>query len=269
MPRKPRVTHPLREIRNCLIMTQPAFAAFVGCSAITIQRIENRTLKMSHTLADKILEATGANPSELAAGRKAVDSKGNPYTKQSYEDYKKWLQYSRHSIEYYRSHLIRFVDLLLISSERAGHAKLHSVVAALQNAFVKIAEDFDLKKNINGYLIEQGHVRKRAYLVRDLRKFPEYARLIGFKDNKRFKPDKKIKFEIPNGWIVEFDQFIEQPVFPKEIEKKLADKHYIIDFNRPIPDTPEFKDINEALPKLLYWKIRRFVPSLSGEKMGS
>lgn len=266
MPRKPRVTHPLRDLRNCLNMTQPAFAKFVGCSAITIQRIENRTLKMSHILADKILEATGVNPSELAAGRKAVDVKGNSFTKQSYEDYQKWILDSGHSVEYYQSQLVRFVELLLISSERAGQAKLHSVVAALQNAFAKIAEDFDLTKNINGFLIEKGLIRKRTYLVRDLRKFPEYARRIEFKDNKRFKPNKRIKFDIPNGWLADFDQLVEQPVFPKDVERKLADKDYIIDFNRPIPNTPEFKDLNEALPKALYWIIEKFVPTLSGLK---
>ena len=203
-------------------------------------------------LADKILEATGVNPSELAAGRKAVDVKGNSFTKQSYEDYKKWILDSGHSVEYYQSHLVRYIELLLISSERAGQTKLHSVVAALQNAFAKIAEDFDLTKNINGLIIEKGLIRKRTYLVRDLRKFPEYARRIEFKDNKRFKPNKRIKFDIPNGCLADFDRLVEQPVFSKDIERKLADKDYIIDFNRPIPNTPEFKDLNEALPKALY-----------------
>jgi transcriptional regulator with XRE-family HTH domain len=266
MPRKPRVTHPLRDLRTVLNMTQPAFAKFVGCSAITIQRIENRTLKMSHVLADKILEATGVNPRELAAGRKAVDVEGNPYTKQSYEDYKKWIEQTHHGIDYYRFHLSRLLDLLLISSERAGHAKLHSVNAALGNAFEKIAEDFSLRKNIDGFLIENGFVRKRTYLVRDLRKFPEYARIIGYKDNKRINPDKKISYEIPFGWMTGFDQLVEQPVFPKEIEKKLADKDYVIDMNKPIPDTPEFKDLNEAMPKVIYWKIKKFFPTLSGLK---
>jgi transcriptional regulator with XRE-family HTH domain len=265
MPRKPRVTHPLREIRSALNMTQPAFAKLVGCKAISIQRIEGRTLRMSQKLADKILEATGANPAELRAGRKAVDLFDRPYTKQSYETYKDWLEKSQHSLDYYNFHLTRFIQLLLISSERAGQAKLHSVVAALQNSFAKIADDFDLKKNIYGFLIERGHVRKRIYLVRDLRKFPKYADLIGFKDNKRFKRDKKISFDIPEGWILGFDQLVEKAVFPKEIDKKLGDRHYVVDTNRPIPDTPEFKVFKEALPTVLYWRIKSFTPSFSGQ----
>lgn len=260
MPRKPRLTHPLREIRQALEMTQPAFAKLVGRAAITIQRIENRTLKMSPELADKILEATGANPRELLAGRKAVDVSGHPYTKQSYEVYQKWLKDSQHSIDYYGFHLTRFLQLLLISSERAGQKKLHSVVAALQDSFAKIGRDFDLKKNIEGFLIEKGHVRKRIYLVRDLRKFSQYAGLIGFKDNKRFKPNKKISFDIPDGWIPAFE-LIERPILPKGLKTKLlGGKHYIIDHNRPIPDTPEFKPVKEALSKVLYWKIAKFTP---------
>jgi transcriptional regulator with XRE-family HTH domain len=245
-------------------MTQPTFAKLVGCSAITIQRVENRTLKISLKLADKILEATGANPAELRAGRKAVDLSRRPYTRQSYEAYKVWLEKSQHNLDYYNLHLTRFLQLLLISSERAGQVKLHSIVAALQNSFAQIADDFDSEKNIHGFLIERGHVRKRIYLVRDLRKFPKYADLIGFKDNKRFKPDKKISFDIPEGWMLEFDQLLEKAVFPKEIEKKLGDKHYIVDTNRPIPDTPEFKVFKEALSKVLYWRIKNFTPSFSG-----
>ena len=95
--------------------------------------------------------------------------------------------------------------------------------------------------------------------MRDLRKFPQYARLIGFKDNKRFKPDKKITFNIPTGWIPGFDHIHEQPVLPTVLEKKFAAKQIHIDFNRPIPDTPEFKEIMEAQSKALYWKIKNVV----------
>ncbi len=83
MPRKPRLTHPLRDVRHCLNMTQPAFAKFIGCSAITVQRIENRTLKMSDKIADRILEATGVNPVDYAQVEKPWTSTAIAYTKQS------------------------------------------------------------------------------------------------------------------------------------------------------------------------------------------
>src|ERR1039458_4258684 len=173
MPRKPRVTHPLRDIRHALNMTQQAFAKFVGCSAIAIQRIENRSMKkMSREMADRILEATGANPFELLAGRKAVDVKGQPYSKQSFDEYQSWLKTNLYDRQYYHGHLARYLELLLIASERAGQLKLHCVNAALQHSFARIGEDFGLKNNIHGHLIEQGKIRKRVYLVRDLRKDP-------------------------------------------------------------------------------------------------
>ncbi len=170
----------------------------------------------------------------------------------------------QHNLDYYYFHSVRWLELLLVSSQRAGHEKLHSVFAALQKSFAEIADDFDLKRNIHGFLLEQGHVRHRTYLVRDLRKFPIYAGIIDFSDNKRFKPDKKIPFDIPDGWILGFAQLVEKPVFPKEIEKTLRDKHYIIDANYPIPDRPEFKAVKDALPKVLYWRIRKFQQTLTG-----
>ena len=124
MPRKPRVTHPLRDIRHVLNMTQQAFAKFVGCSAIAIQRIENRSMKkMSRELADRILEATGANPFELLAGRKAVDIKGQPYSKQTFNEYQSWLKTNLYDRQFYPVYLARYLELLLISSERAGQAE--------------------------------------------------------------------------------------------------------------------------------------------------
>ena len=263
MPRKPRVTHPLREIRRVHNMTQPAFAKFVGCSAITIQRIENRTLRMSEKLADRILEATGANPVELRAGRKAVDTFNRPYTKESYQLYQSYLQESRHDLSYYMGHLAHWIQLLLIASQRSGQDKLQQVFAAVQRFLAKTAEEFDLKKNIHGFLIEKAQVLKRKYLVSDLRKFPEYARIIGFKDNKRFKPSKVIDFAIPFGWIVEFSRLHEKVIFPPEINRKLGKKNFIVDTSRPIPDTPEFKELKEALPHALYWRIKKFWPTLT------
>jgi hypothetical protein len=244
-------------------MTQTAFAKLVGCKPITIQRIENRTLKMSHKLADKILEATGAKTAELAAGRKGVDVQGNPYTNESYEKYKAWTQQTQQNVEYYLFHLTRQVQLLLICSQRSGQDKLHSAMAALQDALAKIATDFDVKKNIYGFLIEKGSVRKRTYRVSDLRKFPDYAQLIGFKDNPRFNPDKTIKFDIPNGWINEFDSLAEKPMLSEEIERKFAGKTGLIDWNLPMPDKPEFKELIEGLPKALYWTIVKFIPYFS------
>ena len=218
---------------------------------------------MSDKLADRILEATGADPVELRAGHKALDCRGRPYTKDSYQFYQSYLQQSRHDYSYYMGHLMFWNQLLLMALQRSGQDKLQQVFAAVQKFLAKTAEEFDLKKNIHGLLIEKGEVKKRKYLVSDLRKFPKYARIIGFKDNKRFKPNKKIDFTIPVGWIQEFTYLEEKAIFPLAVNRKLGKKHYVIDSNRPIPDTPEFKDFKEALPKALYYRIKKFKPTLT------
>lgn len=62
MPKKPRMNHPVRQMRTCLGHTQATFAKLVGCSAIAIQRIENGSLRLSPKLAHTIAEATDADP---------------------------------------------------------------------------------------------------------------------------------------------------------------------------------------------------------------
>jgi hypothetical protein len=44
-------------------------------------------------------------------------------------------------------------------------------------------------------------VDKRKYRVSDLRRFPEFAEIIGYRDDKRFQPDKIIEYHRPKGWI--------------------------------------------------------------------
>src|SRR5664280_67873 len=90
MPRKPRFIHPVRQVRTCLGHSQPSFAKLIGCSAVAIQRIENGTLQLSPKLANSIMEATGADPVSLRAGReaKAMGMMGREFDKQAYEFYK-------------------------------------------------------------------------------------------------------------------------------------------------------------------------------------
>ncbi len=52
---------------------------------------------------------------------------------------------------------------------------------ALQAALMKIADDFRLTQSIHQILIDSGRSDKRKYRVSDLRKFLEYARILGYK----------------------------------------------------------------------------------------
>ena len=226
MPKRPRFIHPVRQVRTCLAHTQASFAKLLGCAAITIQRIENGPLRLSEKLANTILETTGANPTALLKG-KALDRDGKPFTKESSEKYKALVS-CVDSRQHHRQTLFSWIELLLIASERAGQSKMDAVVANIQIFLKKLAADFNLDKNIKGFLVEHGSVRKRSYRVSDLRKFPAYAKIIGYTDNKRFKPEKILAFEILTGWIHDFAALDECPVLPKDLEKNIGEKSALL-----------------------------------------
>ena len=200
-----------------------------------------------------VFEQAGANPSALLEG-KALDMEQKPYTKKSFDDFKSKLgcvDYSQDN----RRWLFHYVELLLMASTRGGQDKAAAVVVSIARFLKKLAKDFNLEKNINGILIENGCIKKRAYRVSDLRKYPIYAGIIGYQDNKRFKPTKIIKFEITEWWIHGFIALQESPVLPKELEKLHKNTSFIIDGDRPIP-----QEMRDWLDKALYWKIKFFQP---------
>jgi DNA-binding XRE family transcriptional regulator len=203
MPRKPRFIHPVRQVRTCLGYSQPAFAKLVGCSAIAIQRIENGTLQLSPKLAHAIMENTAADPSSLRAGKDATakDMIGEPYSKKSLALLKGVLPFTDKQFGHYLHALIRYLELLLISSNRGSKFKVYGVNAAIQGAFLKIAQDFNLEESIDSFLREKGSMEKRIYRVGDLRKFPDYARIIGFKDNRKYKSEKLITFSLTRAHL--------------------------------------------------------------------
>jgi transcriptional regulator with XRE-family HTH domain len=254
MPLKPRFIHPVRYVRTCLGYTQPAFAKLVGCSAIAIQRIENGSLPLSPKLAAIISEATAADPHTLRdnQGSKPLDLAGNQYSPESHEFLKNVLPFTDVELRFYLHKLINYFELLLIFANRANRFRAYGVNCAIQQAATEIAEDFGLLQGIHNFLVEKGSVDKRTYRVSDLRKFPAYAQILGFKDDKRFKPDKRIDFVITRGWMKHYI-LGEVPILPHGADMKLRDAEYILDAERYIP--PEIK---EAFDQALYWEIRDF-----------
>jgi transcriptional regulator with XRE-family HTH domain len=254
MPRKPRFIHPVRQVRTCLGHSQPYFAKLVGCSAAAIQRIENGTLQLSQKLAISILEATGADPVSLLAGpdAKALDVSGGEYTKDAYTIYKSLLPCDQKEIQILFIKIFHQIQLLFLASNRGGRFKTYVLNSALQRALMNLAEDFELTQTIHRILLESGHSEKRIYRVSDLRKFSEYANILGYKDDKRYSPHKLVNFVLPRGWLAGY-YLIEKPVLAHGADMKLRNAKYILDSERYIP--PEIK---EALDQALYWEITEF-----------
>lgn len=259
MPRKPRFIHPVRQVRTCLGLSQPAFAKLIGCSAVAVQRIENGSLPLSRKLAISILEATGADPVSLLAGHdaKALDTMGDEYTKDSYEISKIIPPYNQKEMLSLFIKIFHQIQLLFLASNRGGRFKVYAINSALQKALMNLADNFDLTNSIKTILIENRDFDRRKYRVSDLRKFSEYAHILRYKDDKRYKPDKLIEFVLPRGWLVNY-YLVEIPVLPPGADMKLRDADYILDRERHLPPA-----IKEAFDQALYWKIEEFRPTFA------
>jgi DNA-binding XRE family transcriptional regulator len=254
MPRKPKFIHPVRQVRNCLGHTQPSFAKLIGCSPPTIQRIESGTLPLSRKLAISILEATGADPVSLLVGpdAKAKDVMGHEYSKKSYDFYKNAIRFDEMEMRILLLKIFHQLQLLYHASNCGGKFKTYVLNSALQNALCQLASDFNLTGTINRILIDAGQFHKRIYRIGDLRKFSEYAAILGYKDDKSYAPDDLKEFSVPHGWITSY-WLVEKPVLPPGADMKLRNATYILDSERPIP--PE---VQEALDQALYWEITEF-----------
>ncbi len=256
MPRKPKILHALRTIRERLGHTQASFAAYIGCSAITVQRIENGSLRMSRKLANIIMEATGADPAALRTGTtgKAMDMAGHEYTKASFRFYHKGFPCDAKEFRYLALTLSHYMQLMLVASTRGGQLKMRAVFSKIQDSFVTIADESRLTAGIHNYLTENGHVDRRKYRVSDLRKFPEFARIIRYKDDKRFSANKIISYNRPKGWILEY-VLIESPVLPHRRGNETHAHRVvkIIDNERPMPE-----ELRRIVEQALYWKIEEF-----------
>lgn len=261
MPRKPRFSHPVRQVRTCLGLSQTDFAKLIGCSTVAVQRIENGSLRLSPQRAITILEATGADPVSLLEGPDALalDTRGLPYTKEAHTFSQKVPGYDGKEMRQLLLKLFHQLQLLLVASNRGGRLKTYVVNSTLQNALKNLADDFDLTKIIHRILIEGGHSEKRIYCVGDLRKFSDYARILGFTDNERYAPRDLKEFTLSRGWITGY-YLIEKPILPPGADMKLRDAKYILDSERFIPS-----EIAEALRETIYWEIIEFRANLASK----
>ena len=85
--RKSAIRHPLKRVRSIIGLDQRTVARRVGCSAITIKRIEQGTLALSHALAEKLEAALGASAAYLRHGKASqppTTPTGEPLTQDTF-----------------------------------------------------------------------------------------------------------------------------------------------------------------------------------------
>ncbi len=178
---------------------------------------------------------------------------GNQYSKSSFDFYNNVLPAGEGEFRYLALKLSHYIQLMLRASNRGNPWKMRVVFNALQDSFQALAEGFRLVDGIHTLLIDSGDVAKRKYRVSDLRKFPDYARIIGFKDDRRLSPNRIVAYNRPNGWLPNY-YLIEKPVLPPDVEMKLRpNTEYLIDEDRPLPQA-----LREIMDQALYWEIEDF-----------
>ena len=80
--------HPLAVLRQICGLGQKEMGLLAACATITIQKIENRGLDLSESLAQRIFHETGVSLAWLLAGDPSappLDGAGKPYTSASFE----------------------------------------------------------------------------------------------------------------------------------------------------------------------------------------
>jgi hypothetical protein len=95
MPRKPRITHPLRIVRQSVaeidpsISNQQKFSDLVGLSMSVIGGVEAGRYELGNQDRLKVAAATGADPDTLEMGRDPLSLNGIPYSAKTYELWRK------------------------------------------------------------------------------------------------------------------------------------------------------------------------------------
>jgi transcriptional regulator with XRE-family HTH domain len=189
MPRKPKFNHPLRVCRQAAGMTQPQLAVGVGCSKVTIQKIENGDLALSPKLAWRLEHAIGANGSELVKGKKgkALDRFGNPFTTQSFQRHK------NSGFSFSRTNMLDAVDLVLKAACQPG-GKLRPVFHSLCEWLQSTRDGFKLGPHIDALLKQRKRKDSATMTYGEWRKNP-LAEYYGFKDDKKKPASEPLTME--------------------------------------------------------------------------
>lgn len=155
--RKTAIRHPLKRVRSIIGIDQRTVANRVKCSLVTIKRIEQGTLALSRSLADKLEASLGVSAAYLRHGKAShnpITPTGEPFTKDTFD---------RRELEIREGTMIqsaaffpfRWAALLGAIADSAGeknrllafHYEVEALALKLQKKFgIDRAAERDLKK---------------------------------------------------------------------------------------------------------------------------
>jgi transcriptional regulator with XRE-family HTH domain len=189
MPRQPSVSHPLRTARQILGLSQPAFGAQVGVAGVTIQQIENRLMKMSRGLAQKISIAYGLDPDQLITGSEPGQprfTEGAPFSREEYER-RKIAPRDVDDRQTVDSHVANFTFALEALLDAANETRRYGPFNnALKKRLSELVEEFELRDTLEKIFTDYGvHPLWRYDFDTVLFRGPQREKLLENRDRRR------------------------------------------------------------------------------------
>ena len=184
MPKKPKTTTPLRQVRECSGLSQKEFANLVGINPHLYHSLELGRASVTAENAYRTFEHTGAAPSTLDHRRNAIAlaADGSPYSEKAWKAWQKYLG-KEHLHWAQTNSLLNWSHFLCDIARKQGRLRL--MQRALATALKTIASNCGLEPTINE---ELGKIKLRTNLeftYGTLRKNTLLAKTVGFKDKTR------------------------------------------------------------------------------------
>ena len=225
MPRKPTTAHVLRDLRTCIGKTQESLAQLVGCSAVTIRKVEGGTLNPGDQLSRRIALCTGINREEILKGArgKLIDHFGRPYTPETFV----WWRSRATKVgeghgKILGERLGYWIGIMLTAAERMQGGNRFAVAAdyVIENV-QRACDELGLQSHVRSVMDEAGASGK--FDPRSLTP----AELKSIQDDEIAFSREALKSESPQFWLARQSAFLsesepKQHSSPKRLKAKLA-----------------------------------------------
>jgi DNA-binding XRE family transcriptional regulator len=162
MPRRNKLRHPVKVVREATELSQKKFAALIGHSKDTIQAIEIGRHNPSQALAEKIFVQTGAVPKTLLKVRGTpLDIEGEPYTRDSFLRWTSTINKPNASVPRRESGAIKYLNWEVATLQHAAlrGGKLFAVQYQLDKRITELSKEFRLQPYIDGLLTDSSPTR--------------------------------------------------------------------------------------------------------------
>jgi len=181
MPKKPKTTTPLRQVRQCSGLSQKEFASLVGINPHLYHSLELGRASLTVENAYRTFEHTGAAPSTLDHRRNAIAlaADGSPYSEKAWKAWQKYLG-KEHLHWQQTNHLLGWTHFVCDIARKQGRLRLAQ--RALARALKTLAIDCGLEPAIKEELVKIKMRTNLPYTYGVLRNNKLLASAVGFKD---------------------------------------------------------------------------------------